>query len=144
MNAAAIYRCLADLVLVLHVGVAVFIVGGLVLTVVGNWRHWPWVNGYGFRIAHLIAILTVVAETGFGMICPLTTLEMSLRAHAREATYEGSFIQHWLQRLLYYDAPPWAFLLTYAGFALVVLVVWWRYPPRKRPKLSPGESQRQG
>jgi len=144
MTEAAFYQGLADLVLVLHVGIAAFIAGGLLLIVLGNWRHWLWVNGYGFRIAHLAAILVVVAETGFGMVCPLTTLEMSLRVQGRDLTYEGSFIQHWLQRLLYYDAPPWVFLLMYAGFASVVFVVWWLYPPRKRPKSFCAGNRRQG
>jgi len=56
------YRLLADAVLILHLAVVVFIVGGLVIIVAGNLRGWRWVNGLGFRVAHLTAIGVVVAE----------------------------------------------------------------------------------
>lgn len=120
---------LADAVLVLHVGIAAFVVGGLVLTILGNLRRWAWVNRLGFRLAHLAAIAVIVAETWFGVACPLTTLEMSLRAQAGAATYDGGFVAHWLQRLLYYDAPAWLFGAAYTLFGGLVLATWWRWPP---------------
>jgi polyferredoxin len=126
------YRWLADGVLVLHVGIVSFIVGGLLLVVIGNLRGWRWVNRRAFRIAHLAAIAIVVGEAWFGAICPLTTLEMWLRAEARSAVYEGSFIEHWLQRLLYYTAPGWVFGLAYTLFGLVVAATWWYFPPERR------------
>lgn len=126
------YVALANGVLVLHVAVVLFVVGGLALIVLGNWRSWPWVNRWWFRLAHLAAIGVVVAEAWFGVICPLTTFEMWLRAQAGAAAYRGGFIEHWLQRLLYYDAPPWAFTLGYTAFALLVVLAWWRFPPRRR------------
>jgi len=127
-------RLLADAVLVLHVGVVLFVVGGLVLIVVGNWRRWPWVNAWWFRLAHLAAIGIVVAQAWLGVDCPLTTLEMSLRAKAQAATYSEGFIAHWLQWLLYYQAPAWAFVVIYTVFALVVVGAWWRFPPTRRQR----------
>lgn len=85
-----------------------------------------------FRLAHLATILVVVAEAWLGLVCPLTTLEMWLREQAGSRVYAGSFIQYWLQRLLYYEAPDWVFILIYSLFALLVLAVWWRYPPLRR------------
>lgn len=126
------YRLLADLVLVLHVAIVVFVVGGLVLVIAGNLRGWRWVNALWFRLAHLSAIAFVVAQAWLGMVCPLTTLEMWLRAQAGAAVYSGGFIEHWLQRLLYYDAPPWVFVLAYSLFGLLVLASWLVYPPRLR------------
>lgn len=55
------YALLADIVLTLHVAIVAFVVGGLVLVVVGNLRGWRWVNALWFRLAHLGAILFVVA-----------------------------------------------------------------------------------
>ena len=98
------YQLLADLVLTLHFALVVFVVGGLVLVVIGNFRSWHWVNALWFRLAHLGAIAIVVAEVWLGITCPLTTLEMGLRAKARATTYSGSFIEHWVQRIL--DLPP--------------------------------------
>jgi hypothetical protein len=123
------YQLLADAVLTLHFSIVVFVVGGLVLTVIGNFRAWRWVNALWFRLAHLAAIGVVVAEAWFGATCPLTSLEMWLRAQARATTYSGSFIEHWLSRLLYYEAPTWVFTLGYSLFGLLVALTWWRFPP---------------
>lgn len=121
---------LADAVLLLHVGIAVFVVAGLLVVIVGNLKRWRWVNNAWFRIAHLTAIGIVVGESWLGFVCPLTTLERWLRARAGVASYEGGFIEHWLQQLLFYSAPPWVFIAAYTGFALLVLGSWWRFPPR--------------
>ena len=126
------YQFLADAVLTLHAAIVAFVVGGLLLIVVGNLRAWRWVNALWFRLAHLGAIAFVVAEAWFGYVCPLTTLEMWLRAQAGAATYGGSFIEHWLQRLLYYDAPPWVFTLAYSLFGLLVVATWWYFPPMRK------------
>ena len=123
---------LANAVLLVHVGIAVFVVAGLVFVVAGNLVHWGWVNNAWFRIAHLTAIGVVVAESWLGFVCPLTTLEMWLRSRAGQRSYEGGFIEHWLQQLLFYSAPPWVFIAAYTGFALLVIGSWWRYPPRFR------------
>lgn len=123
------YQLLADVVLTLHAAVVVFVVGGLLLVVVGNRRRWRWVNALWFRLAHLGAVAFVVAEAWLGLTCPLTLLEMWLRTKAHAATYRGSFIEHWLQQLLFYAAPPWAFVLAYSLFAVLVAACWWRFPP---------------
>jgi hypothetical protein len=133
------YQLLADTVLALHVAIVAFVVGALVAVVAGNRRGWRWVNRRWFRIAHLGAIGFVVAEAWLGLVCPLTTFEMWLRARARAATYGGSFIEHWLQRLLYYDAPPWVFLAGYSVFGLVVVWAWWRFPPERLSRRGPKE-----
>ena len=122
---------LADVVLVAHVAVAAFVVVGLVVVVAGNLRGWRWVNRMGFRVAHLAAIGIVVAEAWLGIVCPLTTLEMWLRAQAGLPVYGVGFVEHWLQRLLYYDAPPWVFVAGYTAFGGAVLATWWYFPPRR-------------
>jgi hypothetical protein len=126
------YQALADLVLALHVGVVAFVVGGLVLILLGNRLGWDWVNTLPFRVAHLAAIGFVAAEAWLGWVCPLTTLEMWLRERADAATYDGSFVEHWLQRLLYWEFEPWVFTLAYTLFALAVAAAWWWFPPRPR------------
>jgi polyferredoxin len=125
------YQFLADAVLTLHVGLVVFVVGGLAAIGAGNLLGWRWVNRLWLRAAHLGAIAIVAGQAWFGATCPITTLEMSLRAHAGESTYGGSFVEHWLQRLLYYEAPPWVFVAAYSLFACAVLAAWWTWPPRR-------------
>jgi hypothetical protein len=129
MSSAAV---LADAVLVLHAAVVLFVVGGLVLVLAGNAAGWRWVNAWPLRLAHLGAIAWVVVQSWLGADCPLTTLEMRLRAAAGEAVHGQGFVAHWLQRLLYYDAPPWAFVVAYTVFGVAVAAAWWRYPPRRR------------
>lgn len=124
------YQALADAVLLLHGGVVLFVVLGLPAIVVGNHLRWAWVNRRGWRVAHLLAIGVVALQAWLGRYCPLTVWENALRAKAGQTGYEASFVQHWVERLLYHDAPLWLFALMYTGFGLLVLWAWWRYPPR--------------
>lgn len=123
---------LADLVLLLHFAIVVFVVVGLAVIVIGNLAGQGWVNAWCFRVAHLGAIGIVVAEAWLGITCPLTTLEAWLRAQAGQAGMARGFIEHWVQRLLFYEAPAWVFTTAYTIFGLLVVVVWWRYPPERR------------
>lgn len=127
------YTLLADAVLLLHVGVVVFVVGGLALILAGNRFGWAWVNGWWFRLLHLVAIAVVVLQAWLGRLCPLTTLESWLRVQAGAAAYRKTFIEHWFQKLIFYEAPFWVFTLAYTTFAALVLLAWWRFPPRRDP-----------
>lgn len=132
------WQVLADAVLLLHLALVVFVIGGLAAILVGHARGWGWVRGMGFRVAHLAAIGIVVAESLFGITCPLTTLESWLRAQAGSAPYQRGFIEHWVQRVLFYDAPPWVFVLAYSLFGALVVAAWWYVPPRRRePRRRP-------
>ena len=126
------YRLLADAVLLVHFAVVLFVVGGLALVFIGNSRHWRWVNSLLFRVVHLGTVGIVVAQTWLGELCPLTELESWLRQQAGEAAYSTSFIEHWVQRLLYYQAPFWVFTLVYTVFGMLVAAAWWYYPPTRK------------
>jgi len=131
------YQVLADTVLVTHFGVVTFVLGGLFVIVVGNLQHWRWVNRRGFRFTHLAAVVYIALQTLLGQACPLTTLESWLRTKAGSHGYPGSFIEYWLHRLIYYEAPPWVFTLAYVAFAMIVLATWWRFPPERRAGTLP-------
>lgn len=134
MNQRVPYQLFADVVLAIHFAIVAFVVGGLIYILVGRWRGWRSSRSLGFRVAHLAAIAIVVAQAWLGAICPLTTLEMWLREQARQTTYSGSFIEHWLRRLVYFDAPSWVFTVAYTVFGFIVLVTWWHVPPRRKPR----------
>ena len=123
------YQILADVVLSLHVSFVAFMVIGLLVIVVGGLQQWSWIRNSWFRVVHLIGIGIVVAQAWLEVICPLTTLEMWLREQSGQAHYDGSFIQYWFQRLLYYDAPMWVFAIGYTVFGLLVVFTWLRFPP---------------
>ena len=120
----------ADLLLFGHVLFVAFVVVGLALILIGKPLHWGWVRNPWFRIAHLTAIGIVALQSWVGIICPLTTWEMTLREHAGDSTYSGSFIAHWLESLLYFQAPAWVFTVCYTVFAAIVVVSWFWVRPR--------------
>jgi hypothetical protein len=126
----SVYRLLADFVLITHVGFVAFIIFGLILIWVGGFAGWSWVRNPWFRAAHLAGIGLVVAQAWLGVVCPLTTLEMYLRDQAGDATYSGTFVAHWLRRLLFYHAEPWVFVLCYTVFGLAVVGSWLKFRPR--------------
>lgn len=123
---------LADVVLVVHVLVVAFVVLGLALTFVGGWRGWDWTRHGTFRVLHLATVVFIAAQAWAGQWCPLTTWEQALRRRAGQATQDTGFIEHWLARLLYIEAPWWAFVVAYTLLAVLVAWAWWRWPPRWR------------
>ena len=135
-------RILADLVLLLHLAVVVFVVGGLAAVVLGHRQGWAWVRNLPFRLAHLAAIGVVAAQAWLGQVCPLTTLESWLRVQAGGLGYQRGFIEHWVHAVLFHEAPPWVFTLAYTLFALLVALAWWRCPPRRRAEVSAARSGR--
>jgi len=134
------WQLLADAVLCSHVALMVFVVLGLPLIVVGNLRRWRWINSPWLRFAHLATIVIVAGEAWLCIVCPLTTLEMWMRARAQQGTYEGSFVEHWLQALLFWQAPAWVFTMVYSLFGLSVLATWWLWPVRRRRPLAGARS----
>ena len=133
-----LYLLGADLLLFTHVLFVLFVILGLVLILIGGARGWSWVRNAWFRLTHLVAIGVVVLQAWFGIICPLTTWEMALRARAGDATYAGTFISYWLGELLYYQAPMWVFAVAYTLFGLLVVASWYWVRPRAfRDKTNP-------
>ena len=127
---SSLYRLAADLVLYLHVAFVAFVLVGLILIVAGHFAGWHWIRNGWLRLAHLAAIAVVVMQAWLGVLCPLTMLEMWLRARAGDAVYPGAFIAHWVERILYYDAPGWVFTLCYSVFGLLVIASWIWIRPR--------------
>lgn len=140
MGSESLYTILADIVLILHVLVVLFVVVGLVAIYTGNAFAWSWIRNPWFRIFHVVASTVVAIQSWFGVICPLTTLEMSLRNQAGGAIYSISFIEYWLSALLYYQAPSWIFMLAYSLLGVLVLASW--YFVRPRPFASPRKTGR--
>jgi len=125
------YLLAADLVLIVHVLFVAFVVLGVVFILLGKLLSWSWVRNPWFRSAHLAGIGIVVLQAWLGVICPLTTWEMALREKAGGAVYSGSFVAHWLETLLYYQAPQWVFVVGYTVFGALVTASWFWVPPRR-------------
>jgi hypothetical protein len=117
----------ADLLLVLHFAIVVFIVGGLILTWIGAALGWGWVRNRRFRYLHLGAIAFVALEGLIGMTCPLTVWEDALRGGGSTE----SFVGRWVRYFLYYRAPEWVFTVLYVAWAGATLATLRLVPPRR-------------
>ncbi len=124
----------ANALLAIHMLFVIFMVGGQILIYLGHFMQWLWVRNPWFRVFHLIGIGVVVLQSWVGVLCPLTIWEMALRERAGTETYSGSFIQHWLQSLLYYSAPEWVFIMCYTLFGSLVLASWFIVRPNSFSK----------
>ena len=123
---------LADAILVLHVGIVAFVVLGSLAILAGGPLAWRWVRNRPFRIAHLALMVFIALQAWLGRLCPLTGWEQALRVRAGQDAYAGSFIEHWLSRLIFFDAPWWTFVAAYTALAVLLALCWWRWPPRPR------------
>jgi hypothetical protein len=86
-----LYRALADLVVILHLGFVVFAVGGALLVL--RWRRAAWV--------HIPAAIWAALIEFAGWVCPLTPLEKWLRLQGGGGGYPGGFVAHYILPVLY-------------------------------------------
>jgi polyferredoxin len=125
-----ICRILADLTVILHFAYVMFVLLGLLLTLLGWVLNWGWVRNRWFRGIHLSMILIVVIEAWIGLTCPLTTWEQELRSAGGQETYQGDFIANWAHDALFFQAEPWVFTVCYTLFGGLVLATLVFVPPR--------------
>jgi len=108
--------------------VAFVIVGGLLAV-----RH-RWV-----LLPHACATLAVLAVNVAGQPCPLTLLELRLRADAGIPAYPGGFIEHYLVAPLHSGGiTPAVRLLIYAAVVLPNVAAYAVSLHRRRPRPLPG------
>jgi hypothetical protein len=124
-----VYRIAADVVVMIHVAYVLFVIIGLLLTIVGGLAGWKWVRNRWFRGIHLAMIGIVVFETWLGITCPLSVWEWQLREWAGQASYRGDFIANALDSWLFYDLPEWVFTAGYTAFGITVAATWWFVRP---------------
>jgi hypothetical protein len=127
-----IYSFLADAILVIHAIIVFFNLGALPAIWLGHFRGWNFARNFWFRIAHLALIAFIAGESFMGAICPLTTWEDRLRMKAGlDPRYHGSFLQHWVHWLIFYDADPRIFAIGYGVFFALVIATLFLVKPRR-------------
>ena len=126
----AVYRILADAVVVVHFAYVAFVVLGMAAILTGIALGWQWIRNFWFRIVHFLMIAVVVAESLCGILCPLTEWEDRLRELAGETSEPGSFIGRWMDALLFVDLSPSVLAVCYCVFGLAVLLTLILAPPR--------------
>ncbi len=126
-----LYRLLADLVVVLHVGFVLFVVLGGLLAL--RWPRAAWL--------HLPAAIWGAAIEFVAGICPLTPLENRLRRLGGEAGYSGGFVEHYVLPVLYPAGLSRGVQLALGAVVVVlnvaVYAVVWRRWRRKKSRPAP-------
>lgn len=134
---------LADVILVTHALIVLFNLVSLPLIWLGYFCHWRFVRNFYFRAVHVAMLAYISLQACGGRLCPLTIWENTLRrAAGAEGHYAGSFVTHWVQRLIFFEAEERTFVVAYAVFFLLVLLTFFFMkptPPRwwRKPRQSP-------
>ena len=103
-----LYRVLADAVVFVHLGFILFVAAGGLLA----WR-WP-----ALLWAHLPALAWATGTVTIGFPCPLTSLEKGLRDWAGGDGYEGGFVDHYIEDVVY----PGEYSAALRALAAVVIL----------------------
>jgi Protein of Unknown function (DUF2784) len=125
-----IYRALADITLLVHLGFVLFVaLGGSALL---RWPKVAW--------AHVPAALWGIYIEFTGRICPLTPLEVSLRERGGERGYTGGFIEHYVSAWIYPDGltREIQIVLGTVLFTVNVALYWWVFRGSRRRRRSTG------
>jgi len=121
---------IADLIVSIHFGFVIFVVGGFFIIMLGGVLKWKFIRNFYFRLIHLALILFVVFETLFGITCPLTEWEYELRTAAGQQNIDNiSFITRIIQKIIFYEFPQIVFIIVYCLFGAAVLISWWLFLP---------------
>jgi Protein of Unknown function (DUF2784) len=118
---------LALAVLAVHLAVIAFNLFGLVAVPLGAWRGWGFVRVFWWRALHLACLAAVAFQALLGRACFLTLWEASLEG----ASAPQPLIARWVDSLIFWPLPIWAFAALYAAVWLYALALWRLVPPRR-------------
>ena len=118
---------LADLILIIHFAVVLFIIFGFCFPIFYKFKF-NFAKNYYIRIIHISLITIVLVETLAGVICPLTIIENLLR----NSTQSESLIAKLLRDLLFWDFSISYFLLIYFVCFSWTVFIWFFFPPNKK------------
>jgi len=140
------YKIFADVIIVAHFLYILFMLLGFLLTIYAVLFWEKFFDRWLFRSLHLLGIFYVASLSILGKYCPLTILENELRLRYEiSAVYSGSFIVHYLERLVYPDVNPLVIQIPTVFLAIFTIVVFIVRPPEKiksiMARLSPGREK---
>ncbi|MFT5051990.1 MAG: hypothetical protein ACI8QZ_003421 [Chlamydiales bacterium] len=113
---------LADTLVVLHLVVVIFMIGGVLGVLIGWPLGWRWIRNPWWRCLHL-AIMGYIAFNALrGELCFLTIWEADLRRSAGQVNAEDvSFIGRVFRDMLYVEVPQKTLDIAYLVVAVLVL-----------------------
>jgi len=124
------YRLAADFLVATHFLWILFMLVGFGLILAGMLFSKKILNWFWFRTLHLAGIVYVGALSLEGKLCPLTIWENQLRTKADPAsTYSGSFIIHYIERLIYPEVNPVLLQVATITLGVFTLLAYILKPP---------------
>lgn len=113
---------LADVIVVIHLVVVLFMIGGLLAVLIGGPLRWEWVRSPWWRIAHLGIMAYIAFNAIRGELCFLTIWEADLRDRAGQHERDQiSFIGRVFRDALYVEVPQRSLDKIYLVFGSLVL-----------------------
>ena len=121
---------LADLILMLHFFIVIFITLQFFTVPVAYKLNWKWQKNRALRIIHLIMIFFVTTEAVIGITCPLTIIENKLR----NIDSYNTFLENWISKIMFWNLPSYSFMILYTLCLFWTLLMWKIFPPDKSRK----------
>ena len=113
-------------ILFFRFAIIAFNIAGCVLIPIGAWRAWRWVRGFWWRLAHLLSLAIVAVQALLGRACFLTVWQGDLSG----VSNAQPLIAGWINRLIYWPLPLWAFAVAYVVVFAYVVALWICVRPR--------------
>jgi hypothetical protein len=106
--------------------VIAFNVVGMIVIPLGAARNWAWVRIRWWRLLHLASLTVVAVQAAFGRACFLTLWQAAANGGSREP-----LLTRWVNSLIYWPLPMWAFTAGYIAAFAYVLALWRLVPVRR-------------
>ena len=111
-------------VLAAHLAVIAFNVAGLAVIPLGARLGWRLVRIRWLRLLHLGSLAAVALQAALGRACFLTIWQADLAGGRAEP-----LIARWVNGVIYWPLPIWAFTVLYLAVFAYVVALWWIAPP---------------
>mgnify|MGYP000645621222 CR=1 FL=1 len=121
-------------VLAAHLAVIAFNLFGLVAIPLGAWRGWAFVRVRWWRMLHVASLGLVAVQALFGRACVLTLWQDELTGGGTR----DPLVMRWVNSLIYWPLPLWAFTVGYVAVFAYVAALWWWAPPAPSRRPSSG------
>jgi len=116
------YLALTIIVLTLHLAFILWVVLGVFFT-----RGRP-----VLRRLHIVSLAWGLLIEIFPWTCPLTFAETWLERRAGATPYQGGFLLHYLDALVYPNVPPWLLVVAAGVVVTANIAIYWRRWLRER------------
>ena len=127
----------ADLLLLAHVCFSMFVLGGLLMILLGLAFRWQWGRNRRFRLLHLITTMLVVGRVWLGLPCPFSVAEDGLRREISTVCPLGDSVHVVFHKLAFRGRNPSRFAWVTSLIGVVTLAT---FATRNRRSQSANEN----